>query len=62
MRHDDLRTPAEIFDDMLADEKPGDVDTFDRIAARLGWTWGQARRHYLKICDQLGVRPDEERA
>lgn len=55
MQHVDLRTPFEIFDDMLADDA-----TLDQIAARLGWTWGQARRRYLQICDQLGVKPDEE--
>lgn len=59
MLHADLRSPSEIFDDMLADDT-GDPDIFDRIAERLGWSWGQARRHYFKICEQLGVSPDEE--
>jgi hypothetical protein len=53
--HRDLRTPVEIFDDMLADDYP-----LDDIARRLGWTTGQVRNHYLKVCARLGERPDEE--
>lgn len=72
MKHADLRTTSEIFDDILSSEDldmtgrignplgriPDDPGLFDRIAERTGMTWGQVRRHYYRICDQMGVSPD----
>lgn len=55
MRHQDLRTTEQIFDDMLADDH-----SLDEIAARLGWTMLQARQRYLRVCRETGVKPDEE--
>ena len=55
MKQQDLRTPDQKFDDLLADDT-----SFDEIAYRLGWTMGQVRTQYLKVCKQMGVRPDEE--
>lgn len=53
MKHVDVRTPTEIFDDMLADDKP-----LDEIGMRLGWTPLQVRQRYLAVCRKLGVKPD----
>lgn len=55
MKQQDLRTPNQIFDDMLADDHD-----LDKIAARLGWSPLQIRSHYLKVCREMGIRPDEE--
>lgn len=55
MKHQELRTPNEIFDDMLAEEYE-----LDEIGARLGWTQTQARARYLTVCRELGVKPDED--
>ena len=55
MKHQELRTPTEIFDDMLADEY-----SLDEIAMRLGWSMHQARSRYLTVCREMGVKPDEE--
>lgn len=55
MKHQDLRTKNEIFDDMLADGA-----TLDAIADRLNWTHLQVRQRYLTVCRELGVRPDNE--
>lgn len=52
--HRDFRTPTEVFDDMLADGHD-----LEAIAARLGWTYGQARARYLAVCARLGEKPDE---
>ena len=50
----DARTPAEIFDDMLADDR-----SLEEIARRLGWTLGQARQRYKVVCGSLGEKADE---
>jgi hypothetical protein len=55
MKEQDLRTPAEIFDDMLAEDY-----TPEEIGARLSWSPHQMRSHYLKVCREMGVVPDEE--
>ena len=55
MKHLDLRTPAEIFDDMLAEDY-----SLDEIGDRLGWTPLQVRQQYLRVCRETGVKPDEE--
>ena len=55
MKHQELRTPSEIFDDMLADDYG-----LDEIAHRLGWNMHQARAQYLRVCREMGVKPDEE--
>ena len=55
MKHEDLRTPTEIFGEMLADDY-----SFEEIGARLNWTPLQCRQRYLAVCRQLGVKPDEE--
>jgi hypothetical protein len=55
MKQTDLRTPDQVFDDMLADDHP-----LEEIAARLSWSYAQAKSRYLRICRELGVRPDEE--
>lgn len=55
MKHVDLRTPFEIFDDMLADDAP-----LETIAARLQWNPVQARNHYYQICHRLGEQPSED--
>lgn len=49
----DLRSPNEIYIDLLADGA-----TTDEITRRLDWTVGQVRNAYLKVCAKLGVRPD----
>ena len=55
MKPVDLRTPEQVFDDMLADDH-----TLEEIAARLSWPYAQARSRYLRVCRELGVRPDED--
>ena len=50
----DARTPAEIFDDMLADDR-----SLEEIARRLGWTLRQARQRYKVICGKLGEPSDD---
>ena len=55
MKHEDLRTPEERFDDLLADGHP-----IEDIAYRLGWTNWVARAHYRKVCAVMGELPDEE--
>lgn len=55
MKQQEFRTPNQIFDDMLADDR-----TIEEIGARLGWTQLQVRQRYLAICRELGVTPDEE--
>jgi len=55
MKHQDLRTPNQIFDDMLAD----DYD-LDEIAFKLGWNPLQARQRYLAVCREMGVKPDDD--
>lgn len=50
----DTRTPTEIFDDMLADDRP-----LEEIARRLGWTIGQARQRYKVVCGSLGEKADD---
>lgn len=53
MKHEDLRTPEEIFDDMLADDC-----SHEEIMMRLGWNYGQVRSRFLNICYKLGEQPD----
>lgn len=55
MKHQELRTFNQIFDDMLADDY-----SLDEIQARLQWTPLQIRQQYLRVCRELGVHPDEE--
>ena len=55
MKEQDLRTPSEIFDDLLADEYLP-----EEIAARLSWSPHQVRSQYLRVCREMGVNPDEE--
>lgn len=55
MKPTELRTPNQIFDDMLADDR-----SLGEIASRLSWSFQQARSRYLAICRELGVKPDEE--
>jgi DNA-binding NarL/FixJ family response regulator len=54
MRHEDLRTPEERFDDLLAEGKE-----LDEIAYRLGWSNWRVRHHYRNVCASLGETPDE---
>lgn len=55
MKHQEFRTPNQIFDDMLADDY-----SLEEIAARLQWTPLQARQQYLRVCRETGVKPDGE--
>lgn len=55
MKHEDLRTPEQKFDDMLAEGMK-----LMEIANRLGWTYLQARNRYMRICLDLGEKPDAE--
>lgn len=72
MLHKSIRTPTEALAELLAEEDLDDTgkphnplgiiesaeDLFDRAATQLGWTWGQTRRHFYRMCEQLGVSPD----
>lgn len=53
MKHQELRTPNQIFDDMLAEDY-----TLEEIGARLQWTPLQVRQRYLAVCREMGVKPD----
>lgn len=55
MKHEDLRTPHERFDDFLADGL-----SLDEIAYRLGWSNWTTKNHYRKVCLEMGELPDEE--
>lgn len=55
MKHQELRTPRQIFDDMLADDY-----SLEEICERLHWTPLQVRQQYLRVCREMGVQPDEE--
>jgi hypothetical protein len=55
MKPQDLRTQAEKFSDMLADDW-----SMEDIGARMQWSPLQVRQRYLAICRELGVKPDDE--
>jgi hypothetical protein len=54
MKREDLRTPEEKFDDLLAQDL-----SIDAIAFRLGWSNWRTRTHYRKVCADMGEEPDE---
>jgi hypothetical protein len=54
MQHQDLRTPEEKFDDLLADDF-----SLDEIAYRLGWSRYHTDRHYRGVCQMMGELPDD---
>lgn len=54
MKHEDLRTPSERFDDLLADGH-----SLDEIAYRLGWSNWTTKTHYRALCGEMGELPDE---
>jgi DNA-binding NarL/FixJ family response regulator len=55
MKHQDLRTPEQKFDDLLAEGL-----SLDDIAYRLGWGMYRVKRHYRSLCEQMGEEPDED--
>jgi hypothetical protein len=55
MKHEDLRTPDERFDDLLADGY-----SIEDIAYRLGWSNWTTKARYRQVCAEMGELPDEE--
>jgi hypothetical protein len=54
MKREDLRTPEEKFDDLLADDH-----SIDEIAYRLGWSNWRKKPLPAQVCADMGELPDE---
>lgn len=53
MKHEDLRTPEQQFDDLLSEGH-----TLAEIGYRLGWSYYRVERHYRQVCADLGELPE----
>jgi DNA-binding NarL/FixJ family response regulator len=53
MKHQDLRTDEQKFDDLLSEGH-----SLNDIAYRLSWSVYRTRQHYRQVCAAMGELPD----